>query len=195
MALTGAALGSVCQRCHFATLFPGGVLIEDNTMPELTAERVRELFNYDPLTGVLTWKKQPRGRYKPSLVAGCTDDRGYVVTHAMGRRHYNHRLTWLLVHGAWPAKQIDHINGDKADNRIANLRDVSNTVNMENQCRPTAGNRSGFLGVSWHAGNKKFEAKIMVSGKPIHIGSYTTPEEAHQAYLTAKRQLHAGCTI
>ena len=164
-------------------------------MPELTAERARELFEYDPLTGVLTWKKQPRGRYKPSLVAGYKTKEGYLVTSVDYKLRKNHRLAWAVAYGAWPKHEIDHINGDKSDNRLTNLRDVAHRTNTENSIGATSYSKGRVLGVSWHVRIQKFHARIGVNGKLIHLGYYTTPEEAHQAYLTAKRQLHAGCTI
>lgn len=164
-------------------------------MPELTAERVRELFNYDPFTGVLAWKKQPRGRYKPSLVAGYRSKEGYLITSVDNKLRKNHRLAWAVAYGAWPKHEIDHINGDKSDNRIANLRDVAHKENVENLLTANSYSKGRVLGVSWHVRIQKFHARIGVNGKLIHLGYYTTPEEAHQAYLTAKRRLHAGNTL
>ena len=163
-------------------------------MSDLTPERVSELFNYDPLTGVLTWKRSRGGQVSGSH-AGCITEDGYrrVTT---GRRSYLvHRLIWMLVYGAWPTNTIDHINGDKLDNRITNLRDVTRKTNKENMRKPRKDNTVGVLGVHWHKYMKKFQASIRTNGERIHLGTYNTSEEAHQAYLTAKRQLHAGNTL
>lgn len=118
-----------------------------------------------------------------------------MVTSVDGRLYYNHRLVWLIVYGRWPMNEIDHTNGDKVDNRLTNLRDATSTSNKENLRGARSNNRSGFLGVCWVAKNKKFQASIQVGGKAIHIGLYTTAEEAYQAYLETKRQLHAGNTL
>ena len=164
-------------------------------MSDLTPEHVSELFNYDPLTGVLTWKKQPRGRYKPSLVAGYKTPEGYLVTSVDSKLRKNHRLAWAISYGCWPKYEIDHINGDKSDNRLANLRDVKHKLNTENLLVANSFNKGRVLGVSWHIRINKFHARIGVNGRLIHLGYYSTSEEAHQAYLTAKRQLHAGNTL
>lgn len=186
---------AVCNFTSSATLFPGGALLEGNDMPELTAERAREIFNYDPLTGILTWKKRPRGKRDTSLVAGYVNTAGYLVSGVNKRRYYNHRLVWLMVHGSWPANQIDHINGNKADNTISNLRDATSAVNQQNQRHAQMNNACGLLGVCWVERLHKFKACIRKAGKSIHLGMFQTPEAAHAAYLTAKRQLHAGNTL
>ena len=194
LALRGAVLGTVCNFTSPATLFPGGVLLEDNTMPELTAERARELLDYDPLTGDMTWRSSKGGRVKGAKT-GRSAQHGYLHVSVDRKIHPAHRVAWLIAYGCWPANQIDHINGVRTDNRLTNLRDVPSSHNAENQRRAKANNKTGFLGVYRHARDKKYTAEIQAMGKRISIGRYTTPEEAHQAYLTAKRQLHAGCTI
>jgi HNH endonuclease/AP2 domain len=103
-------------------------------------------------------------------------------------------VAWLIVYGAWPSKNIDHINGVKTDNRIANLRDVSQSINGENRAAPRKSTRSGFLGVTKDK-DGKFRAQISVGGKNTHLGVFAVAEEAFAAYLSAKRRLHVGCTI
>jgi hypothetical protein len=104
-----------------------------------------------------------------------------------------HRAAWLYVHGKWPNGQIDHINGDRSDNRISNLRDVSHSVNQQNVHRPRRDNASGFLGVTRQ--KNLWTSQVTVSGKTLHLGLFKTPEEAASAYLEAKRKHHTGCTI
>ncbi len=164
-------------------------------MTEITAERARELFAYDPQTGALEWRVASRGVLKRPRRAGSPNKMGYIVTQVLGRTYLNHRLAWLIAYGEWPENQIDHINGDPADNRLCNLRDVTNTANQENQRHARRDNKLGLLGVCWCAYHSKFKASIRVRGKKINIGYYRSPAAAHEAYLTAKRQLHAGCTI
>jgi HNH endonuclease len=163
-------------------------------MTELTAERARELFDYDPLTGVLTWKRSGTGR-RANLVAGCVNSLGYLVTRADGELHYNHRLVWLFVHGAWPSQQVDHINGVKYDNRLCNLRSASPKTNSENKSRARRGSVSGILGATWNARRRCYTAQITSGGVNFNLGGFSTPEEANAAYVAAKRLLHAGCTI
>lgn len=110
------------------------------------------------------------------------------------RHYYAHRMAWLYVHGYWP-KVIDHIDGNQSNNSIANLREVTQPINCENRHGPQSNNKSGFLGVFWEKRFKVWIAKVTVKKKSIHVGSFKTPEAAHQAYLEAKRKLHAGCTI
>lgn len=160
-------------------------------MSELTIERAREMLSYSPSTGVLTWKSGPRN----GLVAGCLHPEGYLKTRIDDRLYLNHRLIWLMLFGHWPKNDIDHINGEKNDNRLANIRDVTRKTNLQNQKMPSINNKSGFLGVTFDKRKKKFRAEIGVDRKHIFLGRFQTPEEAHQAYLSAKRQLHAGCTI
>ena len=163
-------------------------------MPLLTAERARELLDYDPETGFFTWRAARGGKYKGSR-AGGKGHHGYVVISIEGKVYYAHRIAWLITNGSWPPDDIDHVNGVNNDNRITNLRAVSHYVNQQNQRRPTAKNTSGFLGVSWDSSRESFAARIKSQGKLLYLGRYTNPDEAYQAYLTAKRDLHAGCTI
>lgn len=160
----------------------------------LTAERVRELFDYDKLTGYLT-RRMSRGNTKKGSIAGNLRKDGRLQTSINNRQYLNHRLIWLWVMGVWPQYEIDHCNGDPTDNRLENLRDVPTSVNRENLRKPDIDNTSGYLGVSWHKHTKKFQAKIKVSGKQVYLGLFATPEAAHATYLAAKRQFHAGCTI
>lgn len=157
----------------------------------LTAERLRELLNYDPDTGVFTWRVV-KNSAKPGDKTGYVRGFGYRMMKLDGIAYLAHRLAWLHVHGVWP-EIIDHINGDPADNRLCNLRDVSHQVNMQNKRKPCGGTASGLLGV--HANFGAWVARIGHNGRAIHIGRFKTKEEAHIAYLEAKRRLHEGCTI
>jgi hypothetical protein len=98
-------------------------------------------------------------------------------------------------HGEWPAQQIDHINMNRTDNRIANLRSVSPRVNSENRRTAQSQNLVGLRGVSWRDHCKKWRSRITVHGVEHRLGQFDTAEDAHAAYLEAKRRLHEGCTI
>ena len=156
-------------------------------MTELTAGRLRELLDYCPDTGVFTWKIRI-SNVKVGDVAGCLEKDGYLRIQIDSRLHFTHRLAWFYVTGEWPPDQIDHINGIRDDNRIANLRAATRSENGQNRRKPQANNTTGYLGVTRHRG--KFLAKIRLDGKRKHLGLFTTPEEAHVAYLEAKRRLH-----
>lgn len=162
---------------------------------KVTAAFVRELFHYDPETGVFTRLVTRQGLgARAGDVAGTLKPSGYLTIWICGANHMAHRLAWLYVHGKWPAHEIDHIDGNRANNAIANLRDVTRSVNHENLRSARSDSAHGFLGVSPFR-KKWWKARITVNGKFQHLGTFRTPEEAHAAYLEAKRRLHVGCTI
>lgn len=160
----------------------------------LTAQRLRELFSYDPDAGSFTRLAQ-RGPSKAGLVAPCKDAHGYEVLRVDYRLHRAHRLVWLHVHGAWPVGDIDHIDGNRANNRIANLRDVTRAENNQNQRSAASHNAGGVLGVSPVHKSSRYRARIAVNGESRHLGCYATEEEAHAAYLDAKSALHPAGTL
>lgn len=160
---------------------------------KITAEQARALFHYNPETGQL-WKRLE----KQSKLCDTPHICGYVQVYANGRTYLAHRLVWLWVHGEWPERDIDHLNAVRTDNRLANLRAVNRSVNMQNLRQARSDNASGLLGVTRvkHVHKKPWVAQIRINGtKNRFIGYYATPEEAHEAYLEAKRQHHEGCTI
>lgn len=163
-------------------------------MPLLTAEMARELLDYDPETGGFTWRVA-KGRKAKGMLAGCIDHYGYVQIGIDGTKYKAHRIALLITNGSWTSEHIDHINGIRNDNRIDNLREASQSINMQNLLRPMAGNTSGFLGVCWDTEKQSFLAQIKTNGKNKFLGRFADPAEAHAAYLDAKRRLHAGCTI
>jgi len=164
----------------------------------LTAAHLRLILSYDADTGLFTWLIPNCMRMKPGDRAGCANGKtGYVEIHIQGKKYKAHRLAWMYVYGAWPLQDIDHINGVPGDNRIANLRDVSRTVNSQNQRRPKSGNPA--LGVT-KTRNGKYQSVIWVpstdgSKQYIFLGTFLTADDGHAAYLEAKRRLHEGCTI
>ena len=140
---------------------------------ELTAEYLRSILSYDPETGVFTWKVSTSRRVK----AGSPDGGGYLRISVQSRRYLAHRLAWFYVYGTWPEDQLDHINRNRSDNRIANLRDVSHKQNHQNAGK-RSDNTSGHPGVSWHKRDSKWQAQIKHSYKRIHLGYFKTMEEA-----------------
>lgn len=159
---------------------------------DVTAERLHELLDYDLLTGTFTWRVAHRGTAKAGAVAG-SPGAGYVCIRIDGRRYLAHRLAWLYVHGGWPDTQVDHINGDPTDNRLANLRMATPAQNQQNQRRARADNKCGLLGVSLCRG--RWQAEIRLNGKGIYLGRFDTPKQAHDAYLAAKARLHPFQTL
>lgn len=164
------------------------------TKGNLTADRLRAALAYDPLTGYFVWSIRPSNVVKAGTPVRSTNPDGYIVVSLDYMTYLAHRLAWFHVHGEWPKGQIDHINGDRADNRIANLRDVTDAVNQQNRRAATTTNKLGVLGVR-QMRSGRFTARIMTEGRALSLGAFLTPEEAHAAYLSAKRALHEGCTI
>lgn len=160
---------------------------------DLTAQQLRELLDYNPETGDFTWAKSRVGAKKGST-AGTIRPDSYRSIFLMGYRYLAHRLAWLHYHGSWPTNQIDHISGDRSDNRIANLREATSSINNQNKRAARSDNKStGLLGV--FKNGKRWSARVQFGGTKHNAGIYDTPEEAHAAYIEAKRLMHPGCTI
>lgn len=151
-------------------------------------ERLRELLWYDPFSGQFRWM-QSRGSITYGAVAGGTNANGYVQIQVDGENYYGHRLAWFWMHGVWP-ELIDHINGDKSDNKLVNLRIATTSQNTLNTWKPRSTNKSGFLGVSPRRNG--FRAQIVVNGKNKYLGQYPTAELAQTAYLQAKLGIGSG---
>jgi hypothetical protein len=162
--------------------------------PDFTIDELRSAIGYDPDTGVFT-RKAAYGRAKAGAVLGTKMRTGYLSVCFKGQSFKAHRLAWFYVHGVMPSSPIDHVNGDRTDNRIENLRCGGFATNNQNRLKPQRNNTSGFLGVGWSKTSKKWKAQITVDNQTKHLGHYNTPEEAHEAYLAAKRKYHKGCNI
>jgi len=132
---------------------------------------LKEILKYHPKTGDFYWKKPFSSNLKPGDKAGYLVHKGYVAITIKAKRYCAHRLAWLYMTGAWPSKQIDHINQVKSDNRFCNLREATNQENARNgPLRCT--NTSGYTGVYWREDKKKWQAAIKVDGKLIYLGRY-----------------------
>lgn len=158
-------------------------------MSELTADELRRLLSYDPETGVFVWRVARRNGRKPGDVAGTHDYEGYRIISVNGRRYKAHRAAWLYVHGEWPIGAIDHIDCDKTNNAIANLRQVTPSQNQHNQGKRRT-NTSGYKGVHRPRFGTKWMAQIWVNGRGRVLGHFDTAEEAAAAYAEAARRLH-----
>lgn len=154
----------------------------------ITVARAKELLDYDPLTGDFKWRSAQAPRMSVGSSAGS---RGQYLRIKIDGSHYMaHRLAWLITHGSWPREQIDHVDEDKFNNRLDNLRPASDRQNKQNVSVPYRNNKSGFQGVNFHKRHQKFQAQIQVDGRKIHLGYFDTPEKAHEAYAEAKRTHH-----
>lgn len=155
----------------------------------LTAEVLKNVLHYSPETGLFTWIKRMGKRGMPGRVAGTVDFSGYVVVTINKKRHKAHRLAWLYTTGHWPVVAMDHINGDRADNRLCNLRPADWAENQQNRGRQR-NNRSGFTGVSWDRRAGNWRAGIRKGGQSFNLGGHGTPEAASLAYRAAKAAMH-----
>jgi hypothetical protein len=160
---------------------------------------LQECLTYEAATGFLFWKHRPLTHFASANACGVWNSK-----HA-GRRagspnvkrrwstkinavlHQNHRLAWALHYGCWPDDQIDHINGDPEDNRLINLRIVSNAENQRNAKRKQT-NTSGATGVSWHKRNRVWQANIRGNGRFVYLGSFSRFEDAVAARKTAEQE-------
>lgn len=153
----------------------------------LTAERLREVLYYEPLTGVFRWKVDKARLAQCGMIAGSVNENGYRHISVDGREYKAHRLAWLHVHGAWPTRRIDHHNGQTDDNAIKNLRTATHSQNLANS-RRRRDNTSGYKGVSFFGG--KWMANVCKDGINHYLGLFLTPDAAHRAYLQAAQDLH-----
>lgn len=164
---------------------PGGAGVTGHrrVRPPPAYASVARLLEYDPDTGVF----KSRGRVAAGDVAG-TLSRGYLYIRVEGERHFAHRLAWLMCHRRWPEAALDHIDLDKTNNRIANLRLATGTENGINT-RRRVDNTSGTKGVYWHNGGKRWVAEIHRGGKKIYLGIFSRREDAASAYAEKAREL------
>ena len=153
----------------------------------LTQERLRELLDYDPETGIFRWRAA-RGATKPGA-AGCPNKRGYLRICIDYKLYYCHRLAWLYVHGEWP-REIDHRDLDKSNNRIGNLRVATRTQNNANMAKKRD-NTSGLKGAYFDKRKARWGAGLKVNKRFKFLGYFATKEQAHAAYARAAT-IHHG---
>lgn len=176
-----------------------------------TQARALEYFNYEPETGNLIFRERQRIEFdalgyarhmkRIGTPAGSQNSNGYVKVLVDGTLYSAHRIIWLVVHGEWPEYpvfEIDHINGNRADNRIANLRKVTKSGNQRN-AGPRVNNTSGVHGVNWkpkynsQPGDGRWVARIWDGPRHVYLGSFRTLHEASIARKAAERVL--GFTV
>tara|TARA_R110000737_G_C14381721_1_gene450659 strand:+ start:138 stop:686 length:549 start_codon:yes stop_codon:yes gene_type:complete len=171
-------------------------------MTDLSPEMLHRLLHCDPVMGVLTWKPRTPDLFNESKYSAdrlCTRwntrlagkfalytiSDGYKTGRIFNRNYKAHRVIWAMVHGKWPADQIDHINGIRGENRIENLREVTNAENMRNAAMPRI-NTSGVVGVHWYEKNGRWVAQIKANGKTKHLGSFIDKADAIAARAAAE---------
>lgn len=160
---------------------------------DLTAKEVRDIFNYNPDIGLLTWCVYRKGTKGIGKEAGNPQNKGYRQVHINYKRYLVHRIIWLFVTGAWPEEEIDHINGIRDDNRWNNLRQVTAYENKKNSKR-YKNNTSGVTGVSWNDKQSKWVAYIHVNNKMNHFGFFANKSDAiaKRKRMEIKYNFHAN---
>lgn len=159
----------------------------------LTQKRLKDVLSYNADTGAFIWlihKNSFGGVVKPGEFAKNVSVWGYARIGIDGKRYMAHRLAWFYVYGEWPNDQIDHINRNRSDNRLCNLRLSSQGENMQNITLPSH-NTSGHKGISWDRQRQKWFAKIQHDRKQIPLGRFDVIDEAIKAYAEAKTKYHS----
>ena len=161
--------------------------------PILTNARLRTLLSYDVDTGVFTWRATRRN-CKQGAVAGTLDAKGYRRISVDSKVYLAHRLAWFYKTGHWPVCELDHINRQRDDNRISNLREANRTINTQNT-NLRKDNPTGYRGVGWHKASNKWRARIQVNGKMLELGYFDDVEAASTAYQKAANIHHTARTL
>lgn len=154
----------------------------------VSMDELKSILTYDENTGIFTWLIS-KGRCAKGSIAGRKNKGGYGHIQINKSDYLTHRLAWFYVYGKWPKYQLDHINGDRNDNRLCNLREVSNSENLQNS-KTYRTNTSGFPGVSFDKKDKKWLAYIIVNYKQITLGRFINKDDAIEARKIAKIKLH-----
>jgi len=157
----------------------------------ISQDRLKEVLSYDAGTGIFIWLQ---GVCK-GKIAGCTRRDKYVVIRLDWKLHLVHRLAWLYVHGEFPDFYIDHIDGNPNNNKISNLREATQSANMQNQRKLRKDSTSGYTGVSFDKRVGKWESYIQVEKKKIRLGHFNSLELARDTYLEKKKELHPFSTL
>lgn len=159
----------------------------------ITQERLKEFLRYDPSTGSFIWlvsRNSRGGVVKIGATASYINKAGYISIRLDKKSYLAHRLAHLYMTGKWPENDMDRIDSVRTNNAWSNLREATRSENMQNQKKPRSNNTTGFLGVHFYKERGNYTSKIKVNGKVKHLGYFTTPEEAHGAYIDAKRANH-----
>lgn len=150
----------------------------------LTKEFLESRLSYDPDTGDFRWKVAKGGK-RVGDIAGSINDQGYLLIRINKVIYRAHRLAWIIMTGSSSEKELDHIDGNRSNNRWLNLREVTRIENKRNLGRVTS-NRSGYTGVMWYKAGQKWHAQITIEGKAIHLGYFDNLSDAVNARLEAE---------
>ena len=155
----------------------------------LTQQELKRVLNYEPDTGLWCWRVQTSKRVDVGDSAGYRRSDGYLCIRIHGKLYLGHRLAWLYVYGVWPPSGIDHIDVDKSNCRISNLRLATQSENGRNHHKRNT-NTSGYRGVHFDKRRKKWMAFISTEKKRKHVGYFETAESANEARIAAAIKLH-----
>lgn len=158
-------------------------------MANMPIEILQKHFSYDPETGKVFWIKPNSSKHRPGMLAGSKSNNGYLYVQFNKKAYGLHRVIWAIHYGEQPPSYIDHINGDRSDNRIANLRSATKVENGGNR-KVGRNNTSGYKGVTYRKDLGLWQARITHSRKVFHLGFFDNPQVAHQAYINAADRLH-----
>ena len=162
-------------------------------MDKISVNQLRSRVVYNPESGNFTWLhfKECRpcwnSRFEGKMALNAPHSNGYLFGAINNQKIFSHRAAWALVYGVWPDGEIDHINHDKKDNRISNLRLVNRSANARNLSK-ARNNKSGMTGVFKHAQTGIWQAQIRVNSKSIHLGSFNEIEDAIAARRSAENE-------
>lgn len=154
----------------------------------ITQQSLKDVLNYEPITGLFTWVKDKGPNAQAGSIAGYPGNKRQIYICINGKAHLAHRLAWLYMNGEMPVAMIDHIDGNPSNNVYSNLRQANAS---ENSCNAKSrGGKSSYKGVTWHNQKKKWRARICKEGKRFSLGLYATETEAYEAYCKASSTYH-----
>ncbi len=156
-------------------------------MPKPTQPELKKIVKYNPKTGIFTWLISTNNRALIGSEAGCKDGCGYIKIMVNGKQEYAHRLAWLYVNGYFPENDIDHINRDKSDNKISNLRHVSHRCNTRN-CKVAANSKTGVTGVTVSSRTPGWFSYIYIDYGKIYLGFFKNFKDAVEARWEAEKK-------
>lgn len=161
---------------------------------KITAEFLKSILDYDSKTGIFCWKfrKDARSQWNGKFsgkIAGCYHADGHLQIVIRPWHYKGHVLAWIIMTGQFPKNEIDHINGDRRDNRWENLRAATHRQNILNS-KLRIDNTSGFKGVVWDKRRHKWISRIKIEGKIKQLGSFKNPEDAHREYCNVAKKYY-----
>ena len=158
-----------------------------------TQKRLKELLFFDPETGIFIWRVKPSNPVKRGSVAGHLGVLGYTLIGIDGLVYPAHRLAYLWMMGEFPPHEIDHIDGQRANNKWSNLRPVTKSQNQQNS-KMRIDNTSGHKGITWNTDRQKWMARVQIGNKRHYLGIYDDLAQAVQAVKTSRSKLHGEFT-